>query len=136
MNKLFDTDEVHKLLQIPQLVSGVGPGFSHILTEAMARLREINDGLGRATQPKQLAPAVAGQPVAHPHPSEPVEEPKSEIVNEPEHKPAVGPGATSEPHVPLPNELPPNDPLDDRAEPLLGIAPTNNPESPNGLKRI
>lgn len=134
MNKLFDTDEVHKLLQIPQLVSGVGPGFQHILAEAMARLREINDGLGRATKPQELKPAIAGQPVAHPEPTKPVEAPESEIVNEPEH---VEPWSDPEPRFKPQSEYT-NDPLDDRTEsdPLLSVAPTDNPESPSGLKRI
>lgn len=134
MNKLFDTDEVHKLLQIPQLVSGIGPGFSHILTEAMARLREINDGLGRATKPQEMKPAIAGQPVAHPEPTKPVEAPESGIVNQPAPEPPVPP----EPKFKPLNEYT-NDPLDNRPEPLLGaapIAPTDSPESPNGLKRI
>lgn len=128
MNKLFDTDEVHKLLQIPQLVSGVGPGFQHILAEAMARLREINDGLGRATKPQELKPAIAGQPVANPEPTKPVEAPESEIVNEPEPTP-------KDPND-YPGGISPGREFAPTPEPLLGIAPTDNPESPNGLKRI
>lgn len=107
MSNLFDTDEVHKLLQIPQLVSGVGPGFQHILTEAMARLREINDGLGRAVAERNKNSGVSGQPVPHPEPTKPVEPPKSEIVKEPEHVEPEPVPMEPKPYIPLANELQP-----------------------------
>lgn len=91
---LFDVEEITKLLQIPSLVAGTAPGLTQLSSEAMARLREINDGLAKfhAARKTQAQVEASGQPVANPTPSKSVERPDSQVAEEtpdPDSKPTV-----------------------------------------------
>lgn len=89
----LDIDEVLKLLQIPEKIANVAPALTAISGEAMARLRKINYGLEEAkARDNPPASNLSGMPVWPNVPSQPVEEPASEIAAEapPEHEPSLG----------------------------------------------
>lgn len=86
----FDVAEVQALLSIPALVANNVPWATHINSEAMARLREIETGLiaakaeaKKAKEDATSTPApTPGQPVANPTPSTPIEPPKSTVAQQ------------------------------------------------------
>lgn len=56
----IDFGRVGQLLSIVESVSKVGPGFTHITSEAMAELRQVNEDIRRYREVKQgLAPSPA-----------------------------------------------------------------------------
>ena len=128
----FDVDEVTKLLQIPALVAGNGPRFTHISAEAMSRLAQIEMGLvNRKLAERNLPPqpdpmvqaAAQANPnpdntldlVPNPQPSTPVEAPKSKIA--------------AEGQIPASPRVLPSTPAVTEPEPELW-SPPHNPEGP------
>ena len=79
----LDIDEVLKMLNVVEKISTVAPGMTHITAECMARLRKINYGLeeAKAKDTPNLG-ALSGMPVWPNVPSQPVEEPDSEVAAE------------------------------------------------------
>lgn len=58
-----DIDRVNKLLQAVEGVTKIAPGYTHIIGEAMAELREINEGIRKhklVEQNKPVTPAPSG----------------------------------------------------------------------------
>lgn len=96
-----DFDRVLMLLNIVEKVSTVAPGYMNITSEAMAELREINEGL---RQQKEAAQGRVPQPAQYGDPNSPVHQPNEPdskaLASEPiASKPVLGPKPT-EPPVP------------------------------------
>jgi len=53
-----DHDRVMQLLNIVEKTSGAVPGFTHIISDAMAELREINEGLRKQKEVEQGKPVT------------------------------------------------------------------------------
>lgn len=57
----FDADRVLQLLNIVEKTTVVAPGYNHLIGEAMAELRQINEDVRKANEVKQGRPVTPAQ---------------------------------------------------------------------------